>query len=122
MSDSRKRTGADGEKRAAQYLKNCGFSIIARNWRIKSGEIDIIAHRNDTLVFFEVKTLPHGNADTLAHVLDARKQKRIVEISKRFIAINRQYSKSYIRYDVIVVDMPGMPEIYHIEDAFSELL
>ena len=122
MKDTRKITGQCGEDRAADFLTAHGFSILTRNWRTKSGEIDIIAYINDTLVFVEVKTLPHGSSEILAHVLDSRKQKRIIETSKRFLSINRQYSNNYIRYDVIVVDMPGMPTVYHIENAFSELL
>jgi len=50
------------------------------------------------------------------------KQKKIIETSKRFLSNNRQYSKHYIRYDVIVVDMPSLPAVYHIENAFSELV
>ncbi|MBQ9495184.1 MAG: YraN family protein [Treponema sp.] len=122
MKDARVHTGKSGEARAAHYLEAQGFSLVAQNWRTRSGEIDIIAFCKNTLVFVEVKTLPHGNAEMLAHVLGSAKQKRIVEISKCFLAINRQYSKSYIRYDVIVIDMPGFPEVYHIENAFSELL
>ena len=41
---------------------------------------------------------------------------------KYFVHKYRQYSNSYIRFDVIVVDMPGLPDIYHIENAFSEFL
>ena len=99
-----------------------GYLLVARNWQTRSGEIDIIAVSNNVLVFAEVKTLPNGNADMLSHVLDDRKQKKIIETSKRFLANNRQYSKHYIRYDVIVVDMPSLPAVYHIENAFSELV
>jgi putative endonuclease len=122
VKDFRKQTGNDGENRAAAYLEAHGFSILSRNWRTKAGEIDIICTSADTVVFVEVKTLPHGYPEIVAQVLDRRKQKRIIETSKRFLSINRQYSKSYIRYDVIVLDLPGMPEIYHIENAFSEFL
>ncbi len=122
MSDSKKSIGKAGEAKAARYLTEKGYSIVARNWQTKSGEIDIIALSNDVLVFAEVKTLPNGNADMLSHVLDGRKQKKIIETSKRFLLNNRQYSKHYIRYDVIVVDMPSLPAVYHIENAFSELV
>ena len=122
MSISKKSIGKAGEEKAARYLIEKGYSIVARNWQTKSGEIDIIALSNDVLVFVEVKTLPNGNVDMLSHVLDDRKQKKIIETSKRFLLINRQYSKHYIRYDVIVVDMPSLPVVYHIENAFSELV
>ena len=122
MSDTRKQTGNNGENRAAAYLEAHGFRILERNWRTKSGEIDIIALSGAAVVFVEVKTLPRGTPEMLAHVLDGRKRKRIIETAKRFLSINRQYSKSYIRFDAVVVDLPGFPEVYHIENAFSELL
>lgn len=122
FADARKQKGADGENRAALFLQQRGFEILERNWRSKSGEIDIIARIGDALVFVEVKALPSGDAQTLARELDGQKQKRIIKTSKRFLLNNRKYSNSYIRYDVIVIDMPGFPSVYHIENAFSELL
>lgn len=115
---NKNRLGKDGEDRAVDYLKQHGFAILNRNWRTKHGEIDIIALKDETLVFFEVKTLPSGNLETLAHELNERKQKRIAETAKCFLAINRKYSNSFIRFDVIVVDMPGFSPVYHIENAF----
>ena len=120
--DSRKQIGNDGESRARSFLIENGYSILGQNFRTNQGEIDIIAFKGETIVFVEVKTLPNGNAELLSHVLDSRKQKRIIKTAKRYLAIHRQYSNSYIRFDVIVLDMPGLPEIYHVENAFAELL
>ncbi len=120
--DKRKQTGNSGENRAAEFLVRNGYEIVVRNFRTNQGEIDIIVKKGEYIVFVEVKTLPKGNFEFLSHVLDGRKQKRIVKTAKRFLAINRQYSNSYIRFDVIVLDMPGLPQVYHIENAFAELL
>lgn len=120
--DNRKQIGNSGEGRAASYLIRNEYSILDQNYRTNQGEIDIIAKKGETIVFVEVKTLPKGNVELLSHVLDSRKQKRIIKTAKRFLAIHRQYSNSYIRFDVIVLDMPGLPEVYHIENAFAELL
>lgn len=122
IKDTRKQKGNTGEDRAASYLEEHGFVILNRNWRTRTGEIDIIALSGDVIVFIEVKTLPSGNAEILSHELDRRKQKRITETAKCFLAINRQYSNSYVRFDVIVIDMPGVEPVYHIENAFSGLL
>lgn len=122
FSDKRKQTGNSGEDRAAEFLLRHGYEIVVRNFRTNQGEIDIIVKKGEYIVFVEVKTLPKGNLEFLSHVLDGRKQKRIVKTAKRFLAINRQYSNSYIRFDVIVIDMPGLPQVYHIENAFAELL
>ena len=115
-------TGNKGEDKAAQFLIEKGYSVLDRNWRTKTGEIDIIAVKDDLIVFVEVKTLPNGTPELLQTELNQRKLQRIVKTSKRFLLNHRQYSNSYVRYDVIVIDMPGLPEVYHIENAFTELL
>ena len=115
-----KERGNQGENKAFDYLKSKGYSIIARNWRSRYGEIDIIAFKNNTLVFVEVKTLPNASIDMLQKVLNTEKQKRILKTSKCFLLNNRQYSNCYIRYDVCIMDMPGLPNVYHIENAFLE--
>ena len=115
-----RKTGEQGENRACSYLISKGFSIIERNWRTKGGEVDIIAHKEHIIVFIEVKTLPNGTKDMLQKELGYQKIQRIIKTSKRFLLNHRQYSNCYVRYDVIVIDMPGMPELYHIENAFTE--
>ncbi len=119
---SKRSVGNDGENRAALFLESRGYTIIARNWRTRFGEIDIIAQKSDLLVFAEVKTLPSGGLETLAHELNLRKQKRIIETSKFFLAKHRQYNNSKIRFDVLAIDVPELEPVYHIEDAFSELV
>ena len=109
-----------GEERSCKYLEEKGYSIIERNWRTRYGEIDIIAEKGETIVFFEVKTLPHGTLDMIKRELNHQKLERILKTSKCFLLNHRQYSKSYVRFDVIIIDMPGFEPIYHIENAFAE--
>ena len=115
-------TGKKGETKAEAYLMDEGYTIICRNWRIKSGEIDIIAEKDGVLVFCEVKTLPHSPQDNLEYVLSKRKQRKIIETAKCFLLDNRQYSNSYIRFDVLVIDVPRYSPVYHIQNAFSEFI
>ncbi|MBQ6056677.1 MAG: YraN family protein, partial [Treponema sp.] len=105
---STKKIGDAGETKAALYLVNRGYSIIEKNWRTRYGEIDIIADKDDILVFVEVKTLPSGDLETLSHELNSRKQKRIIKTAKFFLAKYRQYNNRKIRFDVLVVDLPGV--------------
>ena len=112
--------GRAGEDRSASYLQDVGYQILFQNWRTRTGEIDIIAFKEPFLVFVEVKTLPHGNLAMLDQVLGKIKRKRIIETAKYFVHKYRQYSDSYMRFDVLIVDMPGLPSLYHIENAFSE--
>jgi putative endonuclease len=117
-----KQRGVDGEQKAVDYLISKNYKILHRNWRTKKGEIDIIAQIDDTIVFVEVKTLPSGCLETLQHILGKIKQKRIAETTKCFLNLYRQYNDRYIRFDVIVIDMPGFDSVYHLENAFSEPL
>ena len=119
---NRKITGNAGEQKACDYLITQGYTILERNWRTKGGEIDIISFKEGKIVFVEVKSLPNGTPELLQNELNRRKLQRIVKTSKCFLLKHRQYSNSYVRYDVIVIDMPGYPDVYHIENAFMELL
>lgn len=112
--------GDYGEEIACQFFLEKGFSILQRNWRTRTGEIDIILLKADMLVFVEVKTLPNGSIDVLKQVLNQNKIARILKTSKRFLINHRQYSNYFIRFDVVVIDMPGFPRVYHIENAFTE--
>ncbi|MCR4626403.1 MAG: YraN family protein, partial [Treponema sp.] len=64
MYQNKKKLGNQGEDKACFFLKEKGFTILYRNWRTKRGEIDIIAEKNDAIVFVEVKTLPSGSLET----------------------------------------------------------
>jgi putative endonuclease len=88
--ESAKQKGDKGEEQAARHLETAGYEIIARNWRTRQGEIDIVAAKDGFLVFAEVKTLSRGGFDTLERVLNARKQQRIIETAKCFRSEYRQ--------------------------------
>ena len=122
MPNSNIQKGKEGEKKAENYLKEQGYVIVCRNWRARRGEIDLIAEKDGTLVFAEVKTLPASTLETVEHVLGGIKQKKIIETAKCFLLENRQYSNSYIRFDVLIVDVPFYPPVYHIKNAFSEFV
>lgn len=122
MPNSNIQKGKEGEKKAEDYLKEQGYGILYRNWRTRRGEIDLIAEKDGTLVFAEVKTLPASTLETVEHVLGDIKQKKIIETAKCFLLENRQYSNSYIRFDVLIVDVPFYSPVYHIKNAFSEFV
>ena len=114
--------GDEGEQKACDYLVENSYRIVERNFRTRGGEIDIIAQKDDVLVFVEVKALPGGDAEMLSHELDLRKQRKIIKTANFFLLKHREYNMSKIRFDVIVIDMPNLPSVYHIQDAFSEFL
>ncbi|MCI7564307.1 MAG: YraN family protein [Spirochaetia bacterium] len=118
----KKKLGYSGEDRACEYLLKNGYSVVARNFTVRGGELDIVAEKGETLVIFEVKTLPHGDSETLKKVLNAQKIKTLVRTTKHFLLKHRQYNNSYIRFDVLALDLPGFPPVFHIENAFTEIL
>ena len=121
-SSNNKKTGNNGEERAAKFLAHAGYRVLERNYRSRYGEVDIIVCKDDTVVIVEVKTWPNGDFFSLAQAVGKQKQKRIIKTAKCFLAEHRQYNEYYVRFDLIALDMPGHDEIYHIENAFSEIL
>jgi putative endonuclease len=109
--------GRAGEDAAVLFLKNKGMEIIARNFRRRSGEVDIIAVEEDTLVFVEVKSWSAYGIDALEQGLDIKKQRRIIETAKYFLLSNRKYRYMAIRFDIVFVAPQG---ITHLASAFME--
>ena len=69
--------GAFGEEEACKFLKKQGFRILARNFSLRGGEIDIIGYRRRVLVFFEVKTRSSDAWGTPAEAIDEEKMNRV---------------------------------------------
>jgi putative endonuclease len=114
---SKSSRGRDGENRAAAALEAKGMSIVARNFRSRSGEIDIIALENDTLVFVEVKTWDHYGIEDLRLGISEKKQRRIIETAKYFLLEHRKYNGMGIRFDVVFI---SPHDIVHLASAFME--
>ena len=109
--------GKQGEDRAVQALETAGMDIIARNFRCKQGEIDIIALDGETVVFTEVKAWSVFGIENLSYSLNRKKQARIIETAKYFLSINRQYYGRAVRFDAVFV---GKETVTHLASAFME--
>jgi putative endonuclease len=114
---NRSNTGREGEEQAARFVENEGMRLIARNFRWRGGEIDLIALDGDAIVFFEVKTWKVFSSRDLEYAVDARKIDRIVETAKIFLDRNRQYNGMTVRFDVIFINGDGLR---HLASAFTE--
>ena len=80
----RQKLGRRGENIACDMLKNCGMKILARNWRCKAGELDIVALDGDTIVFTEVKTT-RSRRDAPAENLSFRQRRRNFNAAKVYM-------------------------------------
>jgi len=109
--------GLEGETRAATFLEEKGMRILERNFRFSRGEVDIVAMDGKTIVFVEVKTWSAYGIDALEQALDKKKQHKIIETSKYFLSVNREYKYMAIRFDVLFIS-PG--RITHLASAFTE--
>jgi len=110
--------GMEGESFAALTLQNRGLRIIARNLRSQHGEIDLIALDGEFLVFIEVKTWPAKGLENLGYGITRKKQRRIIETAKYFLAMHEEYNYKSIRFDVVFLH-PGK-SIVHMVSAFTE--
>ena len=109
--------GKKGEEQAAKTLEAAGMEIIAKNFRSKTGEIDIIAIEGETIIFVEVKTWSTFGMEDLEYGIDIKKQNKIIKTAKLFLQANRKYSNMAIRFDVIFVNKNS---INHLASAFTE--
>lgn len=111
-----KKTGNAGEQAVADWLREKGFSILEKNYRTREGEVDVIAQRNDLIIFVEVKTRKN-NYFQLSQVILPQKQKRIILAAKRFLLEYEQVDKA-CRFDVALVEEGQGYTIDYIPNAF----
>ena len=95
--------GAQAEKLAEEYLTASGMKIVARNFRNRQGEIDIIGYHEGYLVFVEVKyraSLKNGNPE---EAVGASKQKNICKVADYYRYTHKVPLSMPVRYDVVAV-------------------
>jgi putative endonuclease len=112
--------GQRGELLAVEYLKSQGYTIVTSNWHCKYGEIDIVAQKDDRLVFVEVRTRHATTTETAFESISPRKQKRMTASAQIYIADHDLDAMDW-RVDVIGIAIPrvGAPVIEHAEDALG---
>lgn len=107
-----------GEAAAAGFLESRGYRILHRNWRIKAGELDIVASHRGTLVFVEVKARTRADFADPALSVDGRKRERLRKVAGAYLAFERPGFEA-CRFDVVSVTLgAGRPSVRHIPDAF----
>lgn len=114
---TRTELGALGEQLAVGYLSSLGLRIVARNWRCRFGEIDVIAADGEhALVFVEVKTRTGDGFGGLAQAVTPQKVRRLRRLAGIWLAGQEQRWPA-IRIDVIGVRVGRRrePEIFHLE-------
>ncbi len=112
-----------GELAVGYYLEYLGYQILDRNFRIRGGEIDLIAAKQDTLCFVEVKTRKKNAPESGAEAVNARKQRLVIRAAYYYLE-QKQLSEEdwYIRYDIaeVVTCCGRIIDINYLENAFDE--
>lgn len=93
-----------GEDAAAAYLERVGMTVTERNWRCRSGEVDIVALDGTTLVFVEVKTRRSLSAGQPEEAVSPTKQRRLARIARYYLSY-AGLSDPAVRFDVVAIQV-----------------
>ena len=112
-----KELGGIGERAAAELLQMEGYEILERNYRIRTGEIDLIARDARYLVFIEVKYRKNLQMGDPLEAVDVRKQQRIYQTARYYLH-QKKWENMPCRFDVIGITGT---QICHIRNAFGSI-
>jgi putative endonuclease len=105
-------TGQQGELLAQQYLLANGYVILHTNWRYRKYEIDIVAQKNNTLIFVEVKTRS-GSINDVNEIITRAKQKQLVDALHNYCILHNVTIDAQI--DILIIS--NATTIEHLQDA-----
>lgn len=111
--------GAYGERVAVRHLEDAGYAVLARNWRSRAGELDVVATRDGVVVFVEVKTRRSAAFGPPALAVTPLKAARIRAVAQEWLAASRLGAVPQ-RFDVVSVvrGVSGPAVVEHVEGAF----
>ena len=121
MSQTRISLGKRGEDLACRELERRGYAIIARRYRVRGGELDVIARDGPTLVFVEVKTRAGVMFGEAVEAVTPLKQLRMRRLAEEYL-MRHHLAECPCRFDVVSVQVgAGMPAIEVFQNAFDVL-
>jgi putative endonuclease len=112
--DDRQARGAAGEALAAAWYEAAGYDVLDRNWRCRTGELDLVCRLGGTVVFCEVKTRRTAAYGAPADAVTAVKRRRLRRLAAQWLA-DRRVRCAVVRFDVAAVTGD---EIEVVADAF----
>jgi putative endonuclease len=110
------RAGARAEELCAELLHKAGLRVLARNWRCRHGEIDLVAEEGGTLVFAEVRYRSDERFGGAAESVTAVKQARLIAAARLYLM---RRPDADCRFDVLLLDSLEAGRIQWIRNAFS---
>lgn len=121
MHKTNKQRGAEGEALARKYLEDKGYEWQCSNFRVRTGEIDLIMKDGEWLVFIEVKTRASVKYGHGSEAITPLKQRTIRHTALEYIRRQAEYSSLSFRFDVVVLTYRcynTVPEVWHLPHAF----
>ncbi len=119
MPDDRQILGAEGERAAEKFLRRQRYTIVERNYRCSSGEVDLIALDHSTVVFVEVKTRTQPGFGSPLEAVDLRKQRQVQRAAQQYLSEKRLHDRD-ARFDVVGVWWEnGQVRCELVRDAFD---
>ena len=110
------RLGLWGERISSEYLIKNGYKIVAKRYKNKQGEIDLIAEKDDKIFFFEIKTRSKFDGNEFYKVINNNQIERIYNAAEVFLSESPKEYKSF-SVDLLLLSMPD-GEIQHIKEIF----
>jgi putative endonuclease len=110
----RSEVGALGESIAAAHLEGQGYTIRERNFRTREGEIDIIAEKDGTLVFFEVRARTSRACGTPEESITERKKERLIALADAYMEGRNDLPEAW-RIDVVALELGRDGEVQRID-------
>ncbi|WP_081951669.1 YraN family protein [Pseudomonas cremoricolorata] len=121
MSASPARAGRMAEDHVLEHLQGLGLTLIARNWRCRGGELDLVMLDANTVVFVEVRYRLHASFGGAAGSVDYRKQQRLALAATVFLQRHACWANHPCRFDVVALqgsDHAGEP-LQWLKNAFD---
>lgn len=105
--------GRSAEEAACEFLEQQGLTILIRNYRRRSGELDVVARDGDVLVIGEVRTRSSEQFGGAAASVDGWKQHKIIRAATQLLQQRPELAKMKVRFDVLVVRGQDVEWIKH---------
>lgn len=116
---TRAELGREGEALAEAFLRARGCRTLARNFRCRAGEIDLVMLDGPVIVFVEVRSRRGDRAGTPLESVDGRKQQQVARVARHFLAA-RGLGERDARFDVVGVRFDASPpDVEHVRGAFE---
>ena len=111
--------GAYGERVAVRVLIDAGMQVLDRNWRCRTGELDVVARDGAALVFCEVKTRSGGGFGHPVEAVTADKRRRLRQLARAWLDAHDEHAPD-LRFDVVgvLVTPSGPARVTHLRNAF----